>query len=98
MSKLLDLIREQRRRLRGIEDKVYFLYWANFDKEKPCQAFGLQQRSHESYEDFCGRVIVAAKAEGTRFVFLENSRASAKCERISNHATGPNKYERRRRV
>jgi hypothetical protein len=74
MSKLMDLVREQRRRRAGINDNVMIFHWAGFNKERPSQAMGLQQEVDESHEQFIGRVEAAACAKGLRTAFISNIR------------------------
>ncbi len=71
MSKLIDLVRQQQRRRAGINDDVMLFHWADFDKERPCQA--LQQKEDEPHDDFISRVEAAARAEGLRVAFINNT-------------------------
>ena len=72
MSKLMGLVREQQRRRAGINDDVTLFHWADFDKERPCQALGLQQKEDESHDDFISRVEATARAQGSRVAFINN--------------------------
>jgi hypothetical protein len=75
MKKLIDLIREQRRRLAG-NDEVTLAHWANFDKDAPCrvQVGGavLVSAPDEPFESFTKRVTAAAVAADARILWLEN--------------------------
>ncbi len=83
MSKLVDLVREQRCRRAGIDDEVLIFHWADFDKERPSQAMGLQQELDESHEAFISRVGAAARAEGSRVAFSGDSASSPHVSRCS---------------
>ncbi len=72
MSKLMGLVHEQQRRRAGINDDVTLFHWADFDKERPCQALGLQQKEDKSHDDFISRVEATARAEGFRVAFISN--------------------------
>jgi hypothetical protein len=74
MSKLIDLLREQQRRRAGVTDEVMLFHWADFDPGRRSHAFGLQQKTDESHEDFISRVGAAARAEGARVGFVDNIR------------------------
>ncbi len=73
MSRLIDLVRQQRHRRAGINDDVMLFHWADFDKERPCQALGLQQKEDESHDDFISRVEATARAQGSRIAFINNT-------------------------
>ncbi len=73
MSRLMDLVRQQRHRRAGINDDVMLFHWADFDKERPCQALGLQQKEDESHDDFISRVEATARAQGSRVAFINNT-------------------------
>ena len=72
MNRLIDLVREQQRRRAGINDDVMLFHWADFDERRPAHALGIQQKVDESHQEFISRVEAAARAEGSRVVFIDN--------------------------
>ncbi len=73
MSRLMDLVRQQRHRRAGINDDVMLFHWADFDKERRSQALGLQQKEDESHDDFISRIEATARAQGSRVAFISNT-------------------------
>jgi hypothetical protein len=66
MVKLIDLVREHRRRRARINNKVALVQWPDFDEGRPCEAPGLQQAADASFQHFKNRVVGVARAEGSR--------------------------------
>jgi hypothetical protein len=76
MSKLIDIVREQRRRRAGINDSLKLFHWADFDPGRRSHALGLQQNVDEPHEDFMGRVEATAQTKGVRVAFIDNVRGA----------------------
>jgi hypothetical protein len=84
MSKLLDLIRDERRRRTEPEQKVVFVGWDD-DGDGPHLALGLQQGADEPYSEFTKRVTAEAVAQGVRHVWIERVFVEPAVDQVGAH-------------
>ena len=84
MTKLGDLIREHRQRLKGPEDEVKFVSWEDYGTG-PHVALGLRQGDDEPYADFRERVTAEAVAQGVRLVWIERVFVEPAVDQVGAH-------------
>jgi hypothetical protein len=63
MVKLIDRVRDHRRRRARIDNKVALVQWPDFDEGVGPSA---QQAADASFQHFKNRVVAVARAEGSR--------------------------------